>query len=417
MGTNEDASDRLGHAGRDGSSPLPSPKTGAPPRVDGADKTPRILIVRRSSLGDVVVSLPALVAIRRAFPHAHIAWLVEDSFADLVRGHECLDEVITIRRFSARAPRQWWRETRRVGRGLRERRFDLAIDLQGLGKSALMCYLSGAPRRLGFAGETRGMLGMRWVNELVPVPREIMAVPRALQMAHYLGAPIYPVEFRYPISAEAREWAEEVLGTPPADLGTDPFTCVLKGGEAEAPAPLVGLVLGASTEVKAWPVGHFVRLAEDLRGKGLQVVLIGGRAEAEREAAVQQRLSQPVRSVVGRTDLPRLAAVLARTDAVVSGDTGALHIAAAVGTPVVGLYGPTSPEATGPYGEQHRILWDRPPCGPCNRRPRCKDYRCMRDLTPERVSAALHEVLAADPRRKTRDAQGQERGASSGQQR
>lgn len=389
----EGMADRFGRDSRGGTSVSPPPESCAAARLDSTDKTPRLLIVRRSSLGDIVVSLPALVAIRRAFPNAYIAWLVEDHLADLVRGHDCLDEVLTIRRLSARVPRQWWQETKRVGKQLRERHFDLALDLQGRGKSALMCYLSGAARRLGFAGETRGLLGMRWINEVVPVPREIMAVPRALQMAHYLGAPIYPVEFRYPIPAEARQWAQEVLGASLPASGTCPPAPGARQGGAASQPPLVGLVLGASTEIKAWPVEYFARLAVALREAGDRVVLIGGRAEAEREAAVQQRLTPPALTVVGRTDLPRLAAVLAQTDVVVSADTGALHIAAAVGTPVVGLYGPTSPEATGPYGEQHRILWDRPSCGPCNRRPRCRDYHCMRDLTPERVAEAVREIL------------------------
>jgi lipopolysaccharide heptosyltransferase I len=337
--------------------------------------SPRILIVRRSSLGDVIVGLPALVALRRGFPQAHIAWLVEEHLADLLRGHECLDDIITIRRFSGREPLQWWRETREVGRRLRERRFDLAVDLQGLGKSALMCYLSGARRRVGFAGETRGVLGLPWIRERVPMEPGTAAVPRSLAMADYLGAPIYPVEFRYPLLPEARAWAEDLV---PA-----------------AGQPLVALVLGASTAVKAWPAEHFVTLIERLRGAGAEVVLIGAEAEREREAAVQAGLATPALSAVGQTDLPRLAALLARADAVVAGDTGALHVAAAVGTPVVGLYGPTSPELTGPYGEQHRVLWDQPTCGPCGRRPRCRDYHCMSDLTPGRVAEAVREVLDA----------------------
>jgi lipopolysaccharide heptosyltransferase I len=339
--------------------------------------SPRILIVRRSSLGDVIVALPALVALRRGFPDAYIAWLVEEHLADLLRGHDCLDEVLTIRRHSLRDPRQWWRETREVGRQLRARHFDLAVDLQGLGKSALMCYLSGARRRVGFANETRGVLGLPWMNERVPIDPGTAAVPRSLVMADYLGVPIYPVEFRYPLLPEARAWADDF--TPLAD------------------EPLVALVLGASTPVKTWPVEHFARLTELLRKEGTQAVLIGAQAEAEREAAVQAALTTPALSAVGQTDLPRLAALLARADAVVAGDTGALHVATAVGTPVVGLYGPTSPALTGPYGAQHRVLWDEPTCGPCGRRPRCSDYHCMSDLTPERVAEAVREILAGSP--------------------
>ena len=353
-------------------------------------QSPRILIVRRSSLGDIIVNLPALVALRRGFPDAHIAWLVDEQLADLLRGHECLDEVIAIRRYSARQPCSWLRETQQVGRQLRELDFDVAVDLQGRGKSALMCYLSGAPRRVGFAGEVRGLPGMRWINERVPLARGTAAVPRALVMADYLGAPIYPVEFRYPILPEARAWAEDFVRPYP------PTPSLKGGGEGSGGgAPLVGLVLGASTPVKAWPVWHLVQLIEILRGEGVEVVLIGAEAEAEREAAVQAALAVSALSAVGKTSLPQLAALLARSDAVVAGDTGALHVAAAVGTPVVGLYGPTSPALSGPYGRQHRVLWDQPSCGPCRRRPRCKDYHCMSDLTPERVAEALREVLAA----------------------
>ncbi len=341
------------------------------------DRSPRILIVRRSSLGDVIVGLPALVALRRGFPQAYLAWLVEEELADLVRGHDCLDEVLTIRRLTIRQPFAWWQETRAVSRQLRERRFDWAVDLQGRGKSALMCYLSGAPRRVGFANEVRSMLGMRWINEVVPIDPGLTAVDRSLLMADYLGAPLYPVEFHYPVLPEAAEWVEELA--PPDG------------------APLVGLVLGASSPVKAWPPEHFARLTELLRETGAEVVLIGGPDVAEREAAIQAALPEPALSAVSETSLPQLAALLARTDAVVSPDTGALHMAAAVGTPVIGLYGPTSPEATGPYGDQHRVLWDRPPCGPCVRRPRCSDYHCMIDLTPERVAEAVREVLAHRP--------------------
>jgi heptosyltransferase-1 len=348
---------------------------------------PRILLVRRSSLGDVVVSLPALAALRRGFPDAYLAWLVEDHLADLVRGHDCLDEVITIRRLPAREPRQWWQEARRVGRYLREQSFDLAVDLQGRGKSALMCYLSGAPRRIGYSNETHGPPGLRWINERVPTEPGLIAVARTLHMVNYLGAPIFPVEFRYPVLPGAAAWAQEFTAPP--------------GGH------LIALVLGASSPIKTWPPDHFAALAQRLRDEGSEVVLVGGPGEAEREALVQASLSPSAPSAVGRTSLPQLAALLNRVDAVVSGDTGALHVASALGTPVVGLYGPTSPLATGPYGPQHRVLWDQPPCGPCVRRPRCRDYHCMTDLTPERVAEAVQEVLAEAASRKSPFASGE----------
>ncbi len=355
---------------------------------------PRILLVRLSSLGDIVHGLPALVALRRTWPHAHLAWLVEERFAGLLRGHDCLDELLTIRRLSARQAFAWWREARHLGRQLREKGFDLAVDLQGRVKSAWLCALSGAPRRVGFANEFRGPLGLRWINESVPFPVGTHAVRRSLLMAEYLGAAPEPVEFRFPVLPEARAWAEAFLSA----AGVSP---VSPGTRAEATAgrrPLVTLILGASTPVKAWPPEHFTGLVGILQQTvGAEAVLVGGPGEADREAQVQAALPRPALSAVGKTDLPRLAALLDQAQVVVGADTGALHLAAAVGKPVVGLYGPTSPELTGPYGLQHRVLWDQPACGPCGRRPMCANSDCMRALTPERVAQAVCDLLAAEP--------------------
>jgi lipopolysaccharide heptosyltransferase I len=324
------------------------------------------------------MGLPALVALRRQYPQAYLAWLVEEHLADLVRGHECLDEVLTIRRLPARQPLEWWREAQAVGRQLRERRFDVAVDLQGRGKSAYMCHLSGAPRRVGFADEFLGLPGWRWINETVRISPDTHAVPRSLLMAEYLGAAPAPAEFRYPVLPEARAWAQEFR----------------REHSLTPEQPLVALVLGASTAVKSWPPEHFAELIAALRAAGRQVVLIGGPAEAEREAAVQAALTVPAASAVGRTSLTQLAALLGEASVVVAGDTGALHMAVALDRPVVGLFGPTSPRLSGPWGPQHRVLWDEPTCGPCGRRPTCQDFGCMRKLTPDRVGAAVEEILA-----------------------
>lgn len=359
-----------------------------------AEGHPRILLVRLSSLGDIIHGLPALVALRRTWPGAYIAWLVEGRFADLLRGHDCVDELLTIRRLSARQAFAWWREARRLGQKLRKKGFDLAVDLQGRVKSAWLCTLSGAPRRVGFANEFRGPLGLRWINESVPFPAGTHAVERSLLMAEYLGATPEPVEFRFPVLPEARTWAEAFLS------GAGP-SAALRETLPEADArrgPLVALVLGTSTPVKAWPPEHFARLVEILQETaGGRAVLLGGPGEAGREAQVQAALARPAISAVGRTDLPRLAALLDHAQVVVGADTGALHLAVALGKPVVGLYGPTSPELTGPYGSQHRILWDQPACGPCGRRPTCANSDCMRALTPERVAGAVCELLDAKP--------------------
>ena len=187
------------------------------------------------------------------------------------------------------------------------------------------------------------------------------------------------MEFRYPLLPEAQAWAEAFLA-----------------GQGLADQPLAALVLGASQPNKCWPPEYFAELAQALRRSGrAEPLLIGGRGEQEREAQVQAALDRPAAGAVGRTSLPQLAALLARARVVVSGDTGALHVAVALGRPVVGLYGPTSPVLSGPYGAQHRVLWDQPACGPCHRRPTCSAFDCMRALTPARVAQAVEESLAA----------------------
>jgi ADP-heptose:LPS heptosyltransferase len=187
------------------------------------------------------------------------------------------------------------------------------------------------------------------------------------------------VEFRYPVLPEAQGWAEGFLEA----YGLDQ-------------TPLFALVLGASRENKCWPTAYFARLIAMLRAEGLgECFLVGGKGEADREEEVQAYLDEPVVSFVGRTSLPQLAALLARSRVVVAGDTGAIHMAVALDRPVVGIYGPTSPRLTGPWGPRALVLWNEPPCGPCVRKPTCLDYHCMSEITPERVKSAVREAMRA----------------------
>jgi heptosyltransferase-1 len=337
-------------------------------------EAPRVLLVRRSSLGDVIVGLPVLVALRRRYPRAYLAWLVEDRFADAVRGHEDLDELITMSRMSGRTPLAWMRETLEVGRRLREACFDWAVDLQGRFKSAVMVWLSRAPRRIGYHQEM-SLSFPGWFTETVSIPRPVAAVPRSLTMAEHLGAPMESASFKYPVLPEAEAWASEFLAA-----------------EGAAGAPLVGLVLGTSQANKCWPVPYFVELIGRLREEGSTALLLGGPGERNRAEEIQAALPAPALDAVGRTDLTQLAALLARCNQVVAGDTGALHMAVALDKPVVGLYGPTSPALTGPHGDQHRVLWSNRDCSPCNRRPTCADFGCMADLRPDEVLAAVRQL-------------------------
>ena len=340
-------------------------------------ESPRLLILRRSSLGDIVNTMPTLVALRRGFPRAHIAWLVDNRFCQVLEGHACLDEVIAIRRHNPGQILALLLEARRAGRILRQRDFDIALDLQGLLKSGVMAHLSGASRRLTFADEQREF-NQFFTNERVQVNSGTRAVRRFLQMAAYLGCPVEPVEYRFPIGRPQERWAGDFLAEH----------------QVERARPLVGLNVGASAAHRLWPPQHFARLAEMLQTDcAVQTVILSGPREAGIARNIQQLAAVDTVSAAGQTTVKQLAALLSRCAVVVSSDTGPLHIAVAVGTPVVGLYGSPDPDKTGPFGEDNTVLTADLPCSPCVNRPTCRDYPCMREIQPERVAEAVLNLL------------------------
>jgi len=336
----------------------------------------RLLLIRRSSIGDIVNTMPTLVALRRGFPDAHISWLVDHRFQEILQGHDCLDDVIPVRRHSAREIIPLIGELLRARRLLRSRQFDMAIDPQGLLKSALISYLSGAPRRLGFDDERE--LSTRLVNEIVPGDHNLHAVDRFLLMAEYLGCPTQPVEFRLPISPAGRQWAADFLS----------------GNPASADGRLIGLNVGAFKPHRCWPTAHFAKLAELLlQHWDVPIVLIGGPGDRQRAESIKQQTTVPLIDAVGHTTLSQLPALIDRCAVLVSADTGATHIAVALDTPVVALFGPSFPHLTGPHGDNNIVLWSQPECA-CWNKPTCRDYPCMRAISPESVFQAIQELLA-----------------------
>ena len=347
--------------------------------ASGADNSEikRLLIVRRSSLGDIVHTMPMLVALRRGLPEAHIAWLVDKRFAEVLTGHPALDEVITIRRHGWRHPLAAAGELRQVTRYLQQSNFDVAVDPQALLKSTLLCYLSGAARRIGFSYERREFSQL-FINEHIPGTPDTHAVPRALLIAEYLGCPTEPVEFQFPRRESREAWADNFLTNKQVNVDQ----------------PLIGLNIGASAAEKMWPVGHFAQLADMLQSDTqAQLILLGSASEMSRTATIQQLTQAHMISAVGQTSIAQLAALLRRCTAIVSADTGPLHIAVAVGTPVVGLYGASDPRKTGPWGEGHVVVSANLPCSPCQRQPTCKDFPCMQQISPQMVAEAVMSLL------------------------
>lgn len=305
-----------------------------------------VALVKLSALGDVVHATPVVEALADAFPAAGITWIVERREAALLRGHPRLAEVVTVdtrawRR--ARAPAALLglaRALRDLRRRLRAGRFDVALDLQGLVKSGVVTALTGAPERIGFAGALcRERPSAVFTNRRVtPPPAARHVVDQYLSLLQPLGVTPGRGVFRLPAREAAETRVEEFF----AASGLKPH------------GRLVVLNPGAGRPGKRWPVDRFAELAARLAGEArARVLVLWGPSE---EPAARAIARAPGAVLAPPTDLDELIAVARRASLVVAADTGPLHVAAAVGTPCVGLYGPTSAERNGPYGPGHRTV-------------------------------------------------------------
>lgn len=336
----------------------------------------RLLIIKLSSLGDVVHALPVATALRRQFPQLHITWAVEQQHAGLVRDHPAVDRVVVFPPFAwgHATDRSWLSALRRSLRTLREQPYDITVDLQGLLKSSLIALAAGAGLRLGVHPQREGA---RFVSRRVPLPHEdLHAVERYLAAAEVLGAAPTPVDFALPVDRDTAAVLTRRLAT--------------KGVANDARM----IVINASTarRGKAWPAAQWAAVIDALADDGT-VIVIGTeaeRAQTRHLTSLTQRI--PV-DLVGETKLADLIALLHRCALHIAADTGTLHLAAALGRPVIGIYGPTHPAQYGPYGQLHNVLRKWEFCGrTC---PRVCPLRqpCLRAIIAEEVVAQARQVL------------------------
>jgi heptosyltransferase-1 len=306
-----------------------------------------VAIVKLSSLGDVVHTLPLACALRAARPEARISWLIEARHAPVLAGHPALADVIVVdtRRWRrARTPRAIVASIaaiRALRRHLRSQRFDAAIDAQGNLKSGVVTRVSGAPLRIGFArSHCREGANILFTNRRVtPAARARHVVDQNLTLLRGLDIPL-PARGTFDVPVDAA--AEASMDDAFAAAGLKPRDRI------------VVLNPGAGRARKLWPVERFAALAAAIVRDGLgRAVALWGPGEME----TAERISRGGGAVLAPpTDITSLIALLRRTNVVVAADTGPLHLAAALGIPCVGLFGPTSPARNGPYGEGHRTL-------------------------------------------------------------
>ncbi len=346
-----------------------------PHLISRAIRPERICIIKPSSLGDVVHALPVLSALKRRWPDASIAWVINSGLRSLVDGHPDLDLVIPFDRKQIKASPRGLAQMARFLGGLRQHQFDLTIDLQGLFRSGLMAWATGARYRVGLAEAREGATTF-YTHRVHSDGKSVHAVDRLLQVAEALGAKTDPPEFHVSISDEDRRWARETL--------------------AETRRPRLVLNVGARWLTKRWPPAHFAEVARRAvaeRGAGL--IAVGAPEDRPLVDALIAALGGlPCLDLCGATSLPRLAAIAAEADVFLSNDTGPLHLAAATQTRVVGVYTCTSPDRTGPYGLNAIAVRSCVWCAPSYVKT-CDRLECMSELTPDRVWPAVDSQLSA----------------------
>ena len=354
----------------------------------------KILLVRLRLIGDVVFTTPAIRALRRRFPDAHLAYLVEDGAAAVVRHNPHLDEVLAVRH--ARG----WRRIRddlRLARRLRQRRFDLVVDLHGGPRSSWLTWASGAPRRVGY-----DVAGRAWMyTQAVHRPRELRPRHSVVNQWDLLAA------------------VDPALAAPP-DPATDRVEMVA-GAEARAGAArrlsalgvpddarLVVVHVSAGNPFRRWPEAAFAELASGLAtgGGDRYVVVTSGPSDHEAAARVVARARDRAGDAGARVvdaeglTLEELRALMDRAAVYVGGDSGPLHVAATSDVPVVGLYGPTLAVRSAPWrpASTPTISVDAGelPCRPCDQRVCAPgDYRCLTSIPAAAVRAAAESLLEA----------------------
>jgi len=333
-------------------------------------KSPRILISRLSHIGDCVLTLPLLTSLRNAYPDAYIAWAVEKPSDQLLRSDPGLDDVILIPKGWVGKPSAW----RAIRRNLRSRQFEIAIDPQGISKSALLSYLSGARTRIGIRG--------KWGRELAPflnncnVPQERdHLVDRTLEL-------LAPFE----IDSSAVEF-----GFSPEPDSVDAMRQFVANSSVSRHFAIINP--GASWASKRWETDRFAEVANYLYESHQLPSVITWAGPDERAMANELRDLAPAAAILAPpTSLNELAALLSMAEFFIGCDTGPMHISTAVGTPCVGLYGPTLPTDSGAYGENHLHIQKWHQDGSCRQR-RAAENLAMRDISAEDVQRTCCRMI------------------------
>lgn len=328
----------------------------------------RILIVLLGAIGDVVRGLPLLTRLRRGYPEAFIAWAVEPISAPLVQGHPALDQVVVFDR------PHWPRTFLPFLRDVRRLRCELTIDLQSHLKSGVISRVSGAPVRLGFDRDQAREGNWRFNTDHVELPEGCTSKLLQFQaFGDWLNLPVGPIDFGLQLASEEEERVEQLL--------------------ADVPRPFIAAFVGSSCESRLWFPDRTAAVIDRAARRDLATVLIGGPGDVAFAQEVDEQAKARVWNLAGKTSLRDVAGIFSRALAAFGPDSGPMHIASAVGCPVVSMWGATSAARSAPWGSEDGVIVGEAPCMPCYRKTCAIGRQCMQVITVDAVASRLGELL------------------------
>lgn len=334
----------------------------------------RILLIKISAVGDCVLATPSIRAVRQKYPKAYIALLIGRIESQALKGCPYIDEMII---YDRKGRDKGWLRFFELAAEVRRYGFEEVVDLQNNSKSHMFAFLSAAPDRYGYRKGRYWFLLNRTAREI--------------------KQPLPPVEHQFRVlSMLGIEEASKRLELWPSAADIDNIKKILEAEWVGENQVLVGINPSASPRwaTKKWPAENFARLCDSLGERKIRAVLIGSKSDLETGAAILSLARSKPINLIGRTSLPELAALMKRLRCLVTSDSAPMHVAAAMATPFVALFGPTDPQRHLPPSENYAVIRRGLSCSPCYK-PVCSDIRCMREITVEDVLKAIDGVRKA----------------------
>lgn len=346
----------------------------------------KILIIKLSSIGDVVHSLPFLEAMKQCCPDSAIDWLVEEEASQVILGHRAINRVIISGR------KRWQRDILNPLKFIKTSSdaitfckevklssYDIVVDLQGLFRSGILAAVSKGKRKIGMSGSREGA-SIFLKEPPVPVSYEQHAIDRYLKVASYLGCNIDNIKGEIPVSEQDKILADSMLGSQ------------IENKNIIAVNPM------AKWKTKLWEEDKFSELASMLQENlSCRIIFTGSKHDVPVIDGIINKIDSKdgIINLAGKTSLKELAYLYSRCSVLICTDTGPMHIAAAMGCRVVALFGPTSPLRTGPYGRGHKVIRSDMDCSPCLKKE-CDNTACMKNITVAAVFDAVKSSLSRE---------------------